>query len=539
MAEVLDAAARKPADANPHGATVSGSQPAIAESGGVVNRIIDAPDVVLIGSGIMSSTLAVMLKRLDPRLRVQIVEVSSELAREASDGWNNAGTGHAGVCEMSYTPTRDPDGRVPIARALKIFEQFEHSKQFWGAMVVAGAVDEPADFIHSVPHICFVEGNDDVDFLQARHAAMQEHHFFRSVQLTTDPSVIQDWAPLVMEGRVPGPVAATTGAGTEVNYGLLARQLCGWLAPQEHCGVATGWKVTRLRRSVGQWQIAMRCVASGEVREVRARFVFVGAGGGSLPLLQSTGLAEVAGLGGFPIGGQWLVCDDSAICKRHDAKVYGATPPSSPSLGAGHLDVRRLDGKRQLLFGPYASWTTRFLKHSGSWTDLPRSIRLGNLPAMLRTAVRNRPLVRYLVSEGLQSMEHRLQALREFFPQARLEDWRLVQAGIRVQAIKRVDRGAVYFGTEVFSPADRSLAALLGASPGASVSVNIALEVIQTCLPELLSSSDGRERMRQMIPTFDADLTKPGNSALFESSSREAAERLRLDLPSSCSGALP
>jgi malate dehydrogenase (quinone) len=510
-------------------------RPPIGAIGSVKAHIIEAPDVVLVGSGIMSSTLAVMLKRLDPRLRVQIVEVASELAREASDGWNNAGTGHAGICEMSYTPTRDPDGRVPIARALKIFEQFEHSKQFWGAMTAAGAVGEPADFIHSVPHICFVKGTDDVDFLQARHAAMQEHHFFRSMQLTSDPSVIHDWAPLVMEGRAPGPVAATMGAGTEVNYGLLARRLCGWLAQQEHCGVATGWKVTRLRRRVGQWRLALRHIASGEVRELGARFVFIGAGGGSLPLLQSTGLAEVAGLGGFPIGGQWLVCDNPAICARHDAKVYGATPPSSPSLGAGHLDVRRLDGQRQLLFGPFASWTTRFLKHSGSWSDLPRSIRLNNLPAMLRTAVCNRSLVKYLVSQGLQSMNNRLQAVREYYPSARLEDWRLVQAGIRVQAIKRADHGAVYFGTEVFSPADRSLAALLGASPGASVSVSIAFEVIRTCLPQLLASSEGRSQMREMIPTFDEDLTQPGNTSLFERASREALERLRLHFPSTSS----
>lgn len=516
------------ADAGPSGLPIGGT-------GSEAARIIDSPDVVLVGSGIMSSTLAVMLKRLEPRLRVQIVEVASELAREASDGWNNAGTGHAGVCELSYTPTRDPDGRVPIARALKIFEQFEHSKQFWGAMAAAGVVGEPADFIHSVPHICFVKGTDDVDFLQARHAAMHEHHFFRSMQLTSDPSVIQDWAPLVMEGREPGPVAATVGAGTEVNYGLLARRLCGWLGQQEHCGVATGWKVTRLHRSDGRWRIALRRVASGEVREVCAGFVFVGAGGGSLPLLQSTGLAEVAGLGGFPIGGQWLVCDDPAICVRHEAKVYGATPPSSPSLGAGHLDVRRLDGQRQLLFGPFASWTTRFLKHSGSWSDLPRSIRLDNLPAMLRSAVRNRSLVKYLVTQGLQSMENRLQAVREFYPNARREDWRLVQAGIRVQAIKRADRGAVYFGTEVFSPADRSLAALLGASPGASVSVNIAFEVIRTCLPQLLDSSEGRARLREMIPTFDEDLTQPGNSSLFERASHEAIERLRLHFPSTSS----
>jgi malate dehydrogenase (quinone) len=272
----------------------------------------------------------------------------------------------------------------------------------------------------------------------------------------------------------------------------------------------------------------LRCVATGEVREQKAKFVFVGAGGGSLPLLQTTGLAEVSGLGGFPIGGQWLVCDEPSICARHDAKVYGATPPSSPSLGAGHLDVRRIDGRRQLLFGPFASWTTRFLKHTGSWSDLPRTIRAGNLQAMLRTAIHNRSLVRYLVSEGLQSRQDRLQALREYYPNARLEDWRLVQAGIRVQAIKRADRGAIYFGTEIFSSGDRSLTALLGASPGASVSVNIALEIVQTCLPHLLASAEGQERMRQMIPTFDLDLKQPHNAALFEEITRQAAERLQL-----------
>lgn len=494
----------------------------LAKAEGLVN------DVLLVGSGIMSSTLAVMLKRLDPRLRVQVLEVAPELAQEASDGWNNAGTGHAGVCEISYTPNRDPDGRVPIARALRIFEQFEHSKQFWGAIAATGAVGDPTGFIHAVPHLCFVKGADDVDFLQARHAAMKDHPFFRGMQLTTDATVIENWVPLVMKGRARGPVAATVGDGTEVNFGLLARRLCGWLAQQEHCGVATGSKVTRLRRGDGQWQIESRCVATGEVRKQLAKFVFVGAGGGSLPLLQSTGLSEVAGLGGFPIGGQWLVCDEPAICAQHEAKVYGATPPSSPSLGSGHLDVRRLNGQRQLLFGPFASWTTRFLKHSGKWSDLPRSIRLNNLASLLRTGVRNWSLVRYLVTQGLQSMEDRMQALREYYPNARSEHWRLVQAGIRVQAIKKADRGAVNFGTEVFSSVDRSLAALLGASPGASVSVSIALEIVQTCLPHLLTTAEGQERMRQMIPTFDIDLKQPGNAALFEKNTREASERLQL-----------
>ncbi len=485
------------------------------------------PDVILIGSGIMSATLAVMLKRLDPRLRIQMIEITSELAQEASNGWNNAGTGHAGICELSYTPARDAGGGVSISRALHIFEQFEHSKQFWGSMTAEGMMGEPADFIHAVSHQCFVKGADDVSFLHDRHVAMKEHHFFRGMTFTTDSAMIQQWAPLVMEGRAACPVAATKGDGTEVDYGMLARRLCGWLAQQQHCGIATGWKVTKLKRGAGEWHLDMRCVASGEERKQRAKFVFVGAGGGSLPLLQSTGLSEVSGLGGFPIGGQWLVCDEPSICARHDAKVYGITPSSSPSLGAGHLDVRRLNGRRQLLFGPFASWTTRFLKH-GRWSDLPLSIRAGNLGALLRTAARNRSLVHYLITQGLQSMESRMVALREFYPGARSEHWRLVQAGIRVQAIKKADRGAVHFGTEVFSSADRSLASLLGASPGASVSVNIALEVIQTCLSHLLAGTEGVGRMRQMIPTFDQDLKQPGNAALFEKTNRETAERLQL-----------
>jgi malate dehydrogenase (quinone) len=492
------------------------------------HRLIESPDVVLIGSGIMSSTLAVMLNQLDPRLRIQMIEVHSELAQEASNGWNNAGTGHAGVCEISYTPARDSEGRVPIDRALRIFEQFEHSKQFWGSITARNMVGPSLDFLHSVPHVCFVEGENDVDFLQARHRAMSEHHFFRTMQLTTDPNTISEWAPLIMEGRKPGPVAATMGDGTEVNFGLLARRLCGWLTQQEHCGIVTGWKATKLRRLDDKWSIGLRCVSSGETRELRAPFVFVGAGGGSLTLLQSTGLPEAAGLGGFPIGGQWLVCDDPAICMRHNAKVYGMTPPSSPSLGAGHLDVRRLDGQRQLLFGPFASWTTRFLKHSGRWSDLPLSVRADNVLALLRTAVRNRSLVRYLIAQGLQSMSDRMKALRVYYPNAQSEHWRLVQAGIRVQTIKKANRGEIYFGTEVFSSADRSLSALLGASPGASVAVNIALEVIRTCFPERLASSEGCERMRQLIPTFDIDLREPGNASLFETTTREAEERLQL-----------
>ena len=488
-------------------------------------------DVLLVGSGIMSASLAAMLKSLEPGISIRVVEITPELAREASDGWNNAGTGHAGLCELSYTPALEPDGSVKIGRALSIFEQFEHSKQFWAHAVASGMAGEPAGFIHAVPHVCFVQGDADVQFLRARQAALREHHFFRSMEITDEPATIQAWAPLVMEGRKPTRVAATRAhGGTEVNFGLLARRLLGWLAAQEGCEVATGCRVTGLRREGGEWRVAVTHLASGERLVHRSRFVFVAAGGGSLPLLQSTGLQEVRGLGGFPIGGQWLVCDDPALAARHDAKVYGATPPSSPSLGAPHLDLRRLDGRRHLLFGPFGSWTTRFLKQTGRWTDLPRSLRPGNLTTLLRAAVHNRPLVHYLVAQALQSMESRMEALRQFYPAARTADWRIVAAGIRVQTIKKADHGAVYFGTEVFSSQDKSLAALLGASPGASVAVNIALETIKTCLPHLLDTAERRARMKRMIPAYDEDLKLPANAGLFARASRAADEKIGLDL---------
>jgi malate dehydrogenase (quinone) len=489
-------------------------------------------DIVLVGGGIMSATLAAMLKELVPSLSIRVFEVTDEPAREASDGWSNAGTGHAGLCEISYTPGREADGSVRVDRAVAVFEQFEHSKQFWAHAVARGMAGEASGFIHAVPHVCFVRGTDDVAFLAARTAAMRQHHFFRSMAHTADPTAIAAWAPLVMEGREPGPVAATRDeTGTEVNFGLLARRLLGWFAGQDGCVLSTGCRVSGLARDGQGWRLMVERAGTGERFTHHGRFVFVGAGGGTLRLLQTTGLAEAAGLACFPIGGEWLVCDEATVADRHDAKVYGAVPPASPSLGAGHLDVRRLDGRRQLLFGPFASWTTRFLRRTGHWSDLPRSLRLGNMTTLLRSAIRNGPLVRYLVDQGLQGMSRRMTALRDFYPLARSADWRLVEAGIRVQTIKKADRGGLSFGTEVWKTQDRSLAALLGASPGASVSVNIALETIRTCLPELLATAEGSMRMKRMIPTYDVDLKLPASAGVFASAAERSAEVLGLASP--------
>ncbi len=490
---------------------------------------IDRPDVILIGSGIMSANLGVMLKCLEPHLRIQLFEVTDGLAQESSDGWNNAGTGHAGICEVSYTPKREADGSVNVSKVVAIFEQFEHSKQFWSHAVARRVVQDPADFIHAVPHIGFVHGRENVEFLHARHAAMAQHHFFKPMEYTADRKIVKEWAPLVMEDRDNEPVAATKmDSGTEVNFGVLARRLLGWLGQQDGCSLAAGHRVTGLSRNGSAWEVGATNLASGEHRVHRAKFVFVGAGGGSLRLLQTTGLPETHGLGGFPIGGQWLVCDTPEVVSRHTAKVYGMVPGSAPSLGGPHLDARRLDGKNHLLFGPFASWTAKFLHKTGRFTDLPFSIRPGNLVTLLKTGLRSRHLVSYLIAQGMQSMADRMEALREFYPGAREEDWRLIDAGIRVQTLKKPDRGAVYFGTEVFTGAGHTLAALLGASPGASVSVSIALEVIKKCLPHLLTTSEGHARMKAMIPTWDEDIKQPANAQLFQRVSTASEETLQL-----------
>ncbi len=492
---------------------------------------IENPDVVLIGSGIMSANLGALLKRLDPALKIQLYEVTDELAQESSHGWNNAGTGHAGICELSYTPHRAKDGTVNVAKAISIFEQFDHSLQFWSYAVASGMVTGPKEFINPVPHLSFVHGQEQVDYLRARHAGLAAHHFFRTMEFTTDRATIGRWAPLLTEGREDVPIAATKmDEGTDVNFGAIARKLLHWLSTQPGCGVASGHRVVGLASRRGGWDLRIRDLATGEIRRNHAKFVFVGAGGGSLKLLQQSGIAESKGLGGFPIGGQWLVCDDPAIVSRHRAKVYGQALATAPTMAVPHLDTRVLDGKKTLLFGPFAAWTTKFLHQRGSWTDLPGSIRPHNLMTLLKIAASNLGLIRYLMQQGTQSMADRMKVMHIFYPAAQAKDWKLIDAGIRVQAIKKTDgeAGIVHYGTEVITNPERTISALLGASPGASVSVNIVMEVVKKCFPQLLESAAGRARMKEMIPSYDEDLKLPANAARFETIHQQAWKTLQL-----------
>jgi malate dehydrogenase (quinone) len=496
---------------------------------------VDNPDVVLIGSGVMSANLGALLKRLDPKLRIQVYEAADELAYESSNGWNNAGTGHAGICELSYTPKPADGSPVKVQKVIDIFQEFEHSLQFWGHAVASGMIDNPKEFINPLPHISFVDGEDQVKFLKSRYDGMSAHHFFASMEYTTDHAKIGAWAPLLTEGRDPAqPIAATKmDGGTDINFGNVSRKLLGWLAKQDGCGVAAGHKVVGLRRDVGRglrtpppWELRVENRKTGEILKNLAKFVFVGAGGGSILLLQKAGLPEAEGLGGFPIGGHWLVCDNPAIVARHQAKVYGANLPEAPTMAVPHLDTRILDGKKTLLFGPFAAWTTRFLHRTGSWTDLPRSVKPHNLLTLLKIGATNIPLVKYLVQQGTQSMAGRMRVMHIFYPNAKAEDWKLVDGGIRVQAIKKTDgeAGIVHFGTEVLTSADKSMSALLGASPGASVSVDIVLKVIKECFPHLVSSP----HMVEVVPTFGTDYRAPENATRFNELATQARKALQL-----------
>lgn len=497
-----------------------------------MNRYSENPDVVLIGSGVMSANLGALLKRLDPALRIQVYEAAPELAYESSNGWNNAGTGHAGICELSYTPGREPDGSVKVQKVIDIFQEFEQTLQFWGRAVASGMIDSPKEFINPVKHVSFVHGADQVEFLRARHAGMSAHHFFAPMEFTTDRTKIAAWAPLLTEGRDPAvPIAATKmDTGTDINFGVLSRKLLAWLAAQPGCGVAAGHKVVGLSKAGAGWDVTARELTTGAERTVRAKFVFVGAGGGSLPLLQKAGLPEAKGLGGFPIGGNWLVCDDPAIVARHQAKVYGQNLPEAPTMAVPHLDTRILDGKKTLLFGPFAAWTTRFLHRTGSWTDLPRSVKPHNVMTLLKIAATNFPLVKYLLQQGTQSMADRMRVMHIFYPNAKAEDWKLVDGGIRVQAIKKTDgeAGIVHYGTEVLTSADRSMSALLGASPGASVCVNITIEVIRTSFPHLFASESARTRLAELIPTYGTDYRLSANAAKFAELQQQARKSLQL-----------
>ncbi|MFE5672294.1 malate:quinone oxidoreductase [Agromyces sp. NPDC056523] len=467
----------------------------------------DTVDVVLIGGGIMSATLGSLISRLQPDWSIRVYERLGREAQESSNAWNNAGTGHAALCELNYMPEA-ADGTVSADKAVSINEQFQVSRQYWSHLVETGAIGDPKQFINSTPHMTFVSGKANVEYLRKRRAALEGQPLFADMEYTEDIDTLAAWTPLLAKKRNRRQrIAATRAAsGTDVDFGALTQLLLRDIE-QRGAEIHANHQVTWLKRQKdGTWRLRVRHTVGNTPRVVRARFVFVGAGGGALALLQHAGIPEIKGYGGFPISGQFLRTTDPKLVAQHNAKVYGKAAVGAPPMSVPHLDTRVVDGETSLLFGPYAGFTPKFLK-SSTWFDLPFSIRLHNIIPMLQVGLKNFDLVRYLVSEVLAGRDKKLAALRQFMPTAKSRDWELITAGQRVQVMKKDPKqgGVLQFGTEVISGADGTIAGLLGASPGASTAVPIMLQVLAKCFPDRVASWE--PRLREMIPSYGTTLS--------------------------------
>ena len=463
-------------------------------------------DVVLVGAGIMSATLATLLKLMEPDWSITLVERLDGAAAESSDPWNNAGTGHSALCELNYTPQR-ADGTIEITKAVHVNEQFQISRQFWAHAVESGVLPDVRSFLNPIPHVSFVHGAKNLDYLKRRRETLVQNPLFASMEYIDDEHEFARRLPLMAAKRdFSEPVALNwTQDGTDVDFGSLTRQLMGY-AVQRGMTTLFGHDVRDLtKESDGSWTLKIANRRTGQKRKLNAKFVFVGAGGGALPLLQKSGIAEAKGFGGFPVGGQWLRTGNPLLAAAHQAKVYGAPPLGAPPMSVPHLDTRVINGRSYLLFGPFAGWSPKFLKQ-GKVTDLPFSVKPNNLASMLGVGLTEMSLVKYLVGQLRLSQSDRVDDLREFAPSAVDSDWELDIAGQRVQVIRRKGAGGVLeFGTTVLAAADGSIAGLLGGSPGASTAVPIMLDVLAGCFANRYQS--WLPRLKEMVPSLGAKLS--------------------------------
>ena len=466
-------------------------------------------DIVCIGGGVMSVTLAKLLHELDPKMDITIYEKLSSCALESSQSINNAGTGHAGYCELNYTPINHQQ-IVNIDRALKINREFEVSLQFWSFLTKKYKSFKPKSFITQVPHISFVKGEKDISFLKKRYEALSKTLLFKGMQFSRNLETIKKWAPLIGEVSKDNIAMTRSEYGSDVDFESLSHQMLKILSTNNKFAVHVNHEIKSISQAPDKtWDLKIYNAKNKKIILVNAKFIFIGAGGSTIHLLQKSNIKNQIGYGGFPVNGEWLICTKPSLTKKHFSKVYGLAGPKAPPMSAPHLDLRIINGKRELMFGPFASFTFKFLK-TGSYLDLVKSIRLRNILPMLHVFIRNLNLLSYLIKQSSSSYKNKMNALREFYPLAHDKDWKLASAGKRVQIIKPFKKigGKLEFGTEVVWSDDATLAALMGASPGASTSVYSMLKVIEKSFKGRINSTVWKNTIEKMVPSYYQDLSK-------------------------------
>ncbi len=482
-------------------------------------------DVVCIGGGIMSVTLARLLQELDPDIDITIYEKLSSCALESSQSINNAGTGHAGFCELNYTPI-NKQKLINVDKALKINREFEVSLQFWSFLTRKYKSFKPKSFITQVPHISFVKGDKDISFLKKRYEALSKSILFKGIQFSRSKKTIKEWAPLIGENIKDNIAMTRVKYGSDVDFGSLSHQMLKILSTNKKFSVHKNHEIKSILQAEDKtWDIKIYSAKSKKIILVNTKFIFIGAGGSTIHLLQKSNIKNQIGYAGFPINGEWLICKKSSLTKKHFSKIYGLAGPKAPLMSAPHLDLRIINGKRQLMFGPFASFTFKFLK-TGSYLDLLKSIRIQNILPMLHVFICNLNLLSYLIKESCSSYKDKMNALREFYPLASEKDWKLASAGKRVQIIKPYKKigGKLEFGTEIVWSDDASLAALLGASPGASTSVYSMLNVIEKSFKGKTNSKIWKSKIEKMVPSYNQDLSN--QPALFNKTRRSTYKTL-------------
>ena len=480
-------------------------------------------DLICVGGGIMSATLAVIAKLLKPDLKILIVERLEQVAQESSSAWNNAGTGHSALCELNYCP-ENADGSVAIEKAIKICKQFEISKQFWSYLTAQGFIDDPKKFVMPVPHHSWVYGKENSDYLERRYKAFKNHFMFSNIEFTRNKDIMHSWFPLIMRQRKDDEVMAASriDRGTEVNYGALTETLFDILKTEFNTPVYCNMEVQDVDPNPDiDWTVEMKNLKTKEIFNLEAKHVFIGAGGGSLLLLQKVEIDEKEGYGGFPISGEWLVCKNEAVIAQHHAKVYSKAGIGDPPMSTPHLDTRFINGKKELLFGPFAGFSPKFLKE-GSNLDLFKSIKFDNMSPMFGAFWHNLPLTKYLIEQVTASHEDRMEALRKFVKDAHSDDWEILVAGQRVQIIKKdeYEGGKLQFGTEVVSSKDGTITCLLGASPGASTATSVMLDVLDKAFPEIIHSDHGKALLSEIVPMWNTDVEETLFKVQLERSKR-------------------